>query len=574
MTFNNEYFTSEQVDEQIEQLRQQSTPPGQIDEARLVKLLQCYYRTAPVAQDCAALASAKQRILAQLSDPQLLNDEPQIASIGVARPIAHPRRTRLMRFISTLAAVLVISILLGSWFMVTHMAQPPITTSGTVQSSLYTIHSSIAYRLDGSTGQFIWQQPVPTRKLTDFNHGGSAQLIVTNSTAYATLDYDIYALYTSNGQQRWHVTNQSRQEYFYSVADLNRLYLFSLDGTFSALNATNGTQLWHNTTFTTENGYGFNVLDGNLYTETSGDALGNQKLSVLDGSTGQVRWSFPLLDGSLLSTPLVTNGVVYFSSGNILTAVKEQNGDKIWQMQIPNVGGIENLYVVNNTLYVNGGSLITFGGGGTSSTRQAIYALDIHNGRIVWTSDPGFHAFQLPITNGLLLAERQYNGSYSIAGLDLRTGKASWQVPFTCQGTTTNPEIPRALYPSCSVSWSEVIDGTLHVIESDSQLPNSNQGIQTTYTLKSFDPRTGKLLSEHLLATGQNNPTVLGTSNGLLYMTIGIPRTANTIPYSDTVFAAFHLNNGAQAWQHAMPPFPAPQGANTSPNTSGAVLAP
>jgi hypothetical protein len=55
---------------------------------------------------------------------------------------------------------------------------------------------------------------------------------------------------------------------------------------------------------------------------------------------------------------------------------------------------------------------------------------------------------------------------------------------------------------------------------------------------------------------------------------LGVPRTANTIPYTDTIFVAYHLNDATQAWRHVMPPFPAPQGANTSPNTSGTVLVP
>jgi len=581
MTSNNEYFTPEQVDEQIEQLRQQSAAHEQINEAQLVDMLQRHYQVSLVAEDQATLAHARQRMLENLDNQSVLDYEPQFVNVRATRPFALPKRARLTRLLSSIAAVLVISTLVASWFVVTHLANPPIVATGSTQSNLYTIHSGIAYGINGSTGNVIWQRPVPTRKLTDFNHGGSAQLIVANSTVYALLDFDLYALDASTGNQRWHIINHGPKEYFYMVVDSARLYLFSLDNTFSAFDAYNGTQLWHNTTFTTENGYGFSVLDGNLYTQTSDPNPQAQKLYALDGATGQVRWSYPLKDGSLFSPPLVANGVVYFSSGNILAAVKEQNGDKIWEKQMPTTGGLESLYVANDRLYVNGGSVIAslVGEAGsidnTGGINKAIYALDTRNGQILWTSDPDFNAFQLPITNGLLLSQRQHNGSYGIAGLDAGTGKAIWQVPFTCNGGVVgNPESPGGASPSCGVLWSEVTNGVLYLLESDMKPPSSNQRTSMIYTLKSFNPHTGQLLSEHPLESSQYLPFAIGTSNGLLYATTYIPREANTIPYSDIVFVAYRLNDGTQAWQHAMPPFPAPQGANTSPNTSGAVLFP
>ncbi len=574
---SNEYFTSEQIDEQIDQLRPQSTLHGQADEAQLVEMLQCHYRVSLVAEDRASLARAQQRILDELNHTHILGHEPQFVNVSRARPVAHPRRAGFMRLLSGLAAVLVVGLLLGGWLVVARMAKPHTsTTSISVRpSSLYTIHSGIVYRLEGSTGKVIWQHPASTKKPSDPNHGGSAQVQVVNSIVYAVFDFDIYAFEASNGHQIWHVTNQSKTAYFYSVVDNERLYLFSLDNTFSALDAISGAQLWHNTAFTTQNGYGFSVRDGNLYTETSDPTPENQKLFVLDGATGKVRWSYPLLDGSLYAPPLVAHGVVYFSSGNRLLAVKEQNGDTIWERQIPTVGSFENLYIVGDVLYLNGGTGITLLD--FRSINSAIYALEAQNGHILWQSAPDFHAFSLPMTSNRILAWRQHNGSYSIAGLDPRTGKAVWQVPFACNAVTRNVEAPQVLNPSCGVSWTEIIDGEWSLLESDSQIQthNSSQGPQIEYTIKSFDPQTGHLVFEHpLLGSGLNNLGVVGVSNGLLYAAIGVPRVANTIPYDDTIFVAYHLNDGTPAWHYTMPLLPAPQGANTSPNTSGTVLFP
>jgi outer membrane protein assembly factor BamB len=276
-------------------------------------------------------------------------------------------------------------------------------------------------------------------------------------------------------------------------------------------------------------------------------------LWVLDGATGKVRWSYPLSYGSF--DPLVANGAVYFFSGDIVSAVNEQNGDKIWERSV-SAGGGETLYVADDVLYVNGRDL-------------AVYALTAHNGQMLWASAPDFSAFPLPMTGGLLLALYSHNGNLSIAGLDARTGQVVWQAPFPCNFVGRNPERPQEFIPSCTIAWSDVIDGTWYLLVSD-----SGEGPQGMYTIKRVDPRTGQLVSEHPLTSRQDTLRVIGASGGLLYAALGVPRTANTIPYDDTIFVAYHLEDATQAWDHVMPPFPAPQGANTSPNTSETVLAP
>lgn len=575
MTANNEYFISEQVDEQIEQLRQQNVQHGQTSEAQLVALLQHHYQTSLTSEDRAALAHARQRLLHGLSNGSnegIIDNEPPMINRREARRVSPPRHMKRTRLLSSIAAVLVIGLLLGSWFVVTRMVKKPVTSSGPVQSSsLYNIHSGIAYRIDGTTGKVIWQHPVPTKKQADPNYGGTASLRVSNDIVYAVLDFDIYALDASSGKQIWHVTRHSPKEYFYFVVDHRRLYLFSTDNTFSALDATNGTQLWHNTTFTTQNGYGFTILNGNLYTATSGSTLEDQKLFVLDGTTGKVRWSYPLKAGSLLDSPLVANGIVYFPSGNILSALNEQNGSKIWEKRFPSVGTLGPLFITNNILYVNGGGGLSMHFG---NANKEIYALAARSGQLLWTSGPNLNAFNLPITDGLLLSWGQYNRNYTIAGLDIQTGKTIWQTHFLCNAVTRNPENPQELDPSCNVIWSKVINGKWYLLESDSVLQSGAQSFQTTYTLKSLDIVTGQLLSQQPFNGVQDNPGVIGESGGLLYMTLYLSRTANTIPYADVIFAAYRLSDGTQVWQHAMPSFPAPQGANTSPNTSPAVVVP
>jgi outer membrane protein assembly factor BamB len=556
MAFNHEYFTSGQVDEQIEQLHQAGVPDGSTHEAQLVNLLRRYYRVPLTAEDRASLEHARKRITGKEGDGDMLDDDAPVVTIHPAGPATRPRGTRWMRFLSGLAAVILVGMLIGSWLVVTHLVGTPPGLAPVGPKDLYTIHNETAYRLDGSSGKVVWQDRLSTKKQPDSRTGSNAYLQVINGVVYAVLDFDIYALDARNGEQIWHVTNHSNKSYFWFVVDNGRLYLYSLDSTFSALNAANGSELWHNTTFKTENGYGFSVRNGNLYTQNSAA----DQLYTLDGATGKVRWSTLLTQGSLIDSPVVENGVVYVSAGTLFYALKEQNGEKIWEQPVPTAGTFDT-YLADGILYVNGpASMIE-----SSTDVRNIFALNARTGRILWSAGPGYNTLNIPITDGLLLAAREHNGIYSIAGLDPQTGKAAWQVSFQCAVS----QFDGWLYPACSVLWAEVINGKLYLLESAG--PPQNKSV---YTLKGFDPRTGQLLSEHPLAIEQDNPVAVGASNGFLYMRIDVPRIANTISYFDYVFAAYRLSDGAIAWRHAMPPFPAPTSANTAPGTSEPVLAP
>lgn len=553
------YFTAGQIDEQIDQLRRANAPGEANAEAHLVHALRRYHSPSLLAEDRAALERARQRIAGATRDTGTFDDQTPLAPVSPTRPAARGRR--FVRLLSGLAAVVLVGVLLGSWLVVTRMVSTRTTLVSKQPGDLYVVHSYNAYRLDGKSGKVIWQRALPVSKQSPPGSGGSASLKVVNHILYVVLDFDIYALDATTGKPIWHVVNQSGKAYFDFLVNNGRLYLFSLDNTFSALNAATGSLLWHNTTFTTGNGSGFSVSNGNLYTGNNG---GNQ-LAALNATTGTLRWSVPMPQGSLFGPPLVGNGVVYFLSDNIIYAVHEQNGQRIWAQTIPGSGTLAGVYRVGDTdgiLYVNSYSFIME----SSTDIRNIFALDARTGRLLWTAGPGYNTLNLPVTNGLLLAAREHNGVYSLAGLDPRTGKAAWQAPFQCGVYHFGPNL---VYPECNAIWTGVINGKLYLLESDGQPIK-----KPVYTLKSFDPATGRLLSEHPVAIGQDNLMAVGAGNGLLYLRVNLPRFANTIYYNDYEFVALRLSDGATSWRHAMPAFPAPTSANTSPGTSTPVLAP
>src|SRR5260370_39622474 len=95
----------------------------------------------------------------------------------------------------------------------------------------------------------------------------------------------------------------------------------------------------------------------------------------------------------------------------------------------------------------------------SSTDTRNIFALNAQTGQLLWTADPGYNMPNIPITDGLLLAAREHNGSYSIAGLDSHTGKAVWQVPFQC---AAHHLVPQLTYSACGALWTVDINGNVH----------------------------------------------------------------------------------------------------------------
>src|SRR5579859_2049874 len=99
MESDNGYFTAEQVDEQIDQLRQANTKDGLGDEARLVKSLRLYHKTPLLAEDRAALEHARQRIAGTARDMGTFDDPVLVVTMPPARPAAHARGRRFVRLL-------------------------------------------------------------------------------------------------------------------------------------------------------------------------------------------------------------------------------------------------------------------------------------------------------------------------------------------------------------------------------------------------------------------------------------------------------------------------------------------
>ncbi len=75
------YFTAEQVDEQIDQLRQAKATDGPGNEAQLVSALQRYHTPTLQAEDRAALERARQRITVAAHDAGTFDNQAPLAPV-------------------------------------------------------------------------------------------------------------------------------------------------------------------------------------------------------------------------------------------------------------------------------------------------------------------------------------------------------------------------------------------------------------------------------------------------------------------------------------------------------------
>jgi outer membrane protein assembly factor BamB len=432
----------------------------------------------------------------------------------------------------------------------------PLPGGSEEQRDFYHHHNGMVYRFDARNGKLIWQTP-----LSPSNQPNGTSLHVIDGVVYAVCSFDIYALDARNGEQIWHVVNHTEKAHFQSVVDNGRVYLSSLDNTFRVLNAADGSELWHNTTFTTKSGHGFSVRNGHLYTQLNANRGRDYELYTLDGTTGEIRWSVPMPQASLLSKPLVEDGVVSIAAREFLFSLQEQSGEIIWQQVVPNTL-LHNPSLANGILYAESPALNNLRLSRTKFDVELphIVALNACTGHIQWMIGPGYRSLpdhnqrSLPIVDGVLLANyREYKkvedtskpdapvkfqgtGSGGIVGLDAQAGKVVLS------------------YPLQDAIWGTLLHGTLYLLESV-DLPQGQGALMAkrAFTLKSFHPATGQLLSSHLLATGESTFHVFGIGNGLFYQRLPAPTTGSS-PSNEYSIAAHHLSDGSLAWSYSMPP--------------------
>ncbi|GER91810.1 hypothetical protein KDW_59720 [Dictyobacter vulcani] len=355
MNHHDEYFQPDTIDEQTSQ-----SSPSQIQDpvaSELTEMLRHIYHPTVTREDQDSLAQIKQRLhatkthdatSAQTTIPtgsdQPITSWTKNFKTHQHNPKPPASKRKRIPILNTLAATLLVGLLIGSWFAATHLLHPivSISTSGhtiptsTVASepgNIYEVFNNTLTKLDGQTGTTIWSHKLTSRQSTDARN---THFIVQQDTVYAMLEHDLYAFAANTGQQLWHTETQYSANFIPGINN-NAFYIYQVDGTSSAYTLSDGQLLWHNTTKI--NSTGFNVSNAMLYIKESSNHLQGGLpaiiLHALDARTGKQRWQFTAW-GSTGDTQLaatVFDGIAYFTPYQYLYALDEQTGKKLWEQK-------------------------------------------------------------------------------------------------------------------------------------------------------------------------------------------------------------------------------------------------
>ncbi len=171
MSEHDDFYTSEQIDAQVDALLQAHNAPS-LDQ-RMAQDLHTLLVSAQSQENAQALQSVLQRLLdahyPAANQQNLTQQKTQGRLIFMKKTQERSPGTRsVMRIFATLAAVLVVALLIGSMLIISALAhqQKPTTstaakgaTSQPVQTApgIYTNSGSTVYRLDSLTHRLVWQ---------------------------------------------------------------------------------------------------------------------------------------------------------------------------------------------------------------------------------------------------------------------------------------------------------------------------------------------------------------------------------------------------------------------------------
>lgn len=168
------------------------------------------------------------------------------------------------------------------------------------------------------------------------------------------------------------------------------------------------------------------VYKGNVYAVTGG-----KKLYELNPKTGQDEWTLNLGSYVSMSSPSITNGIMYFGGADPFTffAVNLNTKKILWKRSFPQVGwGLDDVPpVISNHLVIT----TALEKNKQGSIDHYVYAMNAKTGKMVWQTDLGSGKL---VPNNKSGAPMIYKGKIFVGspvtqtfyGLNLKTGKKLW----------------------------------------------------------------------------------------------------------------------------------------------------
>lgn len=344
----------------------------------------------PQAPDARDISSTKESEIA----PSLAA-QTHAASTG-----AIPRRSRAALFIQSIAAVLVVAVMAGSFYALfsSHLVRRGNGIDGTGLPGVSRTAVSLAsgervvlvasldselFALRAQDGALVWHYATGTTYPV-------VALTALDGVAYAATEYGyVTALRIADGQVLWHHDFNQFTGFPLTIWALNGVLLVPLPHSAVALRASDGAVLWRDTSGTVR-GAG----EGTVYINDDGVRLDSSGTPIPSTSTS----------GPATQT---------------LKALRITDGKSLWTYPLHRVGeSAIAAYAANGAVYV----LTYYGGGGTGARAGfAVTALGASDGALIWAHEGDDTGWPFHVSKSLVLITG--NG---VCAFRSDTGETQW----------------------------------------------------------------------------------------------------------------------------------------------------
>ena len=260
--------------------------------------------------------------------------------------------SRLVRFqhaLATLAAVLVVCVLIGSSvFLFSHRGNTEVGANSGPLPLYAALSNGTVYRLQPGNGAIVWKQ-----QLNLNGQGVEGGPMVADGIVYiGSFNGTLYALNASNGSLLWqHSLGATPAQP--TVEDGQPVVYVGAKATLYALRTSDGSEIWHSTFGTATNQDYVTPL-----TVAAGQVYGNDNsgLFAVDSQNGQVLWKGKPFNGAAF---VIADGKVFetVGSGEQIEVLRASDGQDLHTLSVAGNLGYDQgkLYVENqenSTLYI------------------------------------------------------------------------------------------------------------------------------------------------------------------------------------------------------------------------------
>jgi len=214
--------------------------------------------------------------------------------------------------------------------------------------------TSKVYALNATTGAIVWSY------VTGFSYSSDSSPAVADGVVFVCAENSVFALDETTGTHIWNYTTDDSFRWGSNPVVVNGMVLVGSGyGNVYALNETTGAHIWNFTT-----GMGVStpaVTDGVVFVESGDLHAAEGKVYALNATTGEMLWNHTTVT-IVKSSPAVADGKVFVGTFEGLHALNKTTGTEIWSYKIQHQKMYNSPAVACGKVFIAlGGTLYAFG---------------------------------------------------------------------------------------------------------------------------------------------------------------------------------------------------------------------